>query len=247
MTEEKEEKTKKEKNKRSRRPMSKTKFLGVSIIVASVILGGALIYAAQTFSGIVVEKPGSDTETAQKTDEAAQPTKVSLEVTKDDHVRGESNAIVTLVEFSDFQCPFCQRFHPTVIQALSEYSDSLRWVYKHFPLDAIHLQARPAAEASECAAEQGKFWEFADALFENQSRLGGDYYSELAGDLELNVNKFNECVNGRKYKDKVESDYQLGIRLGVRGTPASFINGELLVGAVPYPSLQSAIEKASAN
>ncbi|MDA2936448.1 DsbA family protein [Patescibacteria group bacterium AH-259-L05] len=244
MAEEEKQKKEEKKEHKGKKKMSHTRFLGISIIVASVILGGALIYAAQTFSGIVVEGSDSDAQTAQETERETQPTKVSLEVTKDDHVRGESNAAVTLVEFSDFQCPFCNRFHPTVVQILDEYSGSVRWVYKHFPLDAIHPQARPAAEASECAAEQNKFWEFADALFEDQSQLSSEYYSELAADFDLNVDTFNECVDSRKYKDRVEADYQLGIRLGVRGTPASFINGELLVGAVPYPSLQSVIEKA---
>ncbi|MEK7510134.1 MAG: thioredoxin domain-containing protein [Patescibacteria group bacterium] len=95
-------------------------------------------------------------------------------VTENDHIRGSFNAPVTLVEFSDFQCPFCARFHPTVQQALQEYGDKVRWVYKHFPLDQIHPQATPAAEASECIAEQKGnegFWEFADAVFENQDRL----------------------------------------------------------------------------
>ncbi|MDA2922801.1 DsbA family protein [Patescibacteria group bacterium AH-259-L07] len=251
-SEDKEQKKEEKKEHKVKKKMSHTRFLGISIIAASVILGGALIYAAQTLSGMIVaQQPENQKETAQETAQGAEQeagtTKVSLEVSKDDHVRGESNAAVTLVEFSDFQCPFCNRFHPTVTQILDEYPNSVRWVYKHFPLDAIHPQARPAAEASECAAEQNKFWEFGDALFENQSRLGSDYYSEVAGDLGLNVDKFNECVSSRKYKDRVEADYQLGIRLGVRGTPASFINGELLVGAVPYPSLQSAIEKALQN
>lgn len=91
-----------------------------------------------------------------------------LSVTEKDHVKGNPNAKVTLVEFSDFQCPFCKRFHPTVQQALSEYGDQIRLVYKHFPLDSIHPQARPAAEASECIAEQKGsegFWQFADAVF----------------------------------------------------------------------------------
>lgn len=243
MTKEKQE----NKQEKKQQPKSKTKFLGISIIVASVILGGSLIYAAQTLSGLVLTKQDVDKETEQGTATEVQDIKAALEVTKSDHVRGESNAAVTLVEFSDFQCPFCSRFHPTVTQILDEYSDEVRWVYKHFPLDALHPQARPSAEASECAAEQGKFWEFGDALFENQSGLSSDYYTELARDLGLNLDQFNKCASTRKYKDKIEADYQLGIRLGVRGTPATFVNGELLVGAVPYSSMKGAIEKALAN
>lgn len=230
-----------EKQHKERRKISRSRFLGISIIAASVILGGAFIYAAQTLSGVVITQQAPAQE---ETEQEAEDTRASLDVAKDDHVRGESNAAVTLVEFSDFQCAFCSLFHPTVIQLLSEYSGSVRWVYKHFPLDAIHPQARPASEASECAAEQDKFWEFADALFENQSSLGSDYYSELASDLSLDIAKFDECVSSRKYKDRIESDYQLGLRLGVRGTPASFVNGELLVGAVPYASLKAAVDTA---
>lgn len=243
-SEDKEQKNEEKTEYKVNKKISYTRFLGISIMAASVILGGALIYAAQTLSGIVTERSGSDAQTAQEAEREIPSIKVSLEVSKDDHVRGESNALVTLVEFSDFQCSFCNLFHPTIIQILDEYPDSVRWVYKHFPLDVIHPQARPAAEASECAAEQNKFWEFADALFENQSQLSSEYYSKLAAGLDLNVDTFNECVSNRKYKDRVEADYQLGIQLGVRGTPASFINGELLVGAIPYSSLQSAIEKA---
>lgn len=244
----KEGKNKKEKKeKKHKRPMSKTKFLGISIIVASIILGGALIYAARTLSDVAIERPAPDIEDAKEGAKDIQPGEATLEVDEDDHVRGESNAAVTLVEFSDFQCPFCSRFHQTITQALDEYQTQVRWVYKHFPSDAIYPQARFAAESSECAAEQGKFWEYNDALFENQSQLSELYYPQLALDLGLNVDSFNECVSSRKYKDKVEKDYQLGFQLGVRGTPASFINGELLVGAIPYSSLQLVIEKALAG
>lgn len=222
----------------------KSNFLAWSIIVASVILGTSLIYAARSFSRIVVtEEPVAQEEL--KGEEAE--IKGEPEITETSHIRGEFSALVTVVEFSDFQCPFCERFHTTVLQVLEDYPSQVRWVFKHFPLDALHPQARPAAEASECAAEQNKFWEFADALFENQSSLSQDIYSEIATDLGLNLPQFNQCLTDRKYKNKVEADYQEGIRLGVRGTPASFINGELLVGAVPYESLVAVIESILAG
>ncbi len=97
-----------------------------------------------------------------------------LTIAPQEHIRGNLNAPVTIVEFSDFECPFCRRFHPTAQQALAEYGDRVRWVYKHFPIDQIHPQARPAAEVSECIAEQKGnegFWQFADIIFENQDRL----------------------------------------------------------------------------
>lgn len=167
---------------------------------------------------------------------------VEVKITSADHVLGSSKAKVTIVEFSDFQCPFCGRFYPTIKQALAEYKDKIKFVYKHFPLESIHQQARPAAEASECAGEQGKFWEFHDKLFEKQEELGDAFYKKLAGDLKLNVNKFNDCVASRKYSSKVDADYQTGISAGVQGTPHSLVNGTPVSGAVPYEQLKAVIE-----
>ncbi len=171
-----------------------------------------------------------------------QPAQV--EVSSGENTRGSSNGPVTIVEFSDFQCSFCSRFHPTLQQILNDYPTQVTWAYRHFPLDQIHPSARPAAEASECAAEQNKFWEFADGLFENQAKLGESFYSELALELGLNTAQFDDCVSSRKYKDKVEADYQAGIAAGVGGTPASFVNGRLVSGAVPYEQVKALIEQA---
>ncbi len=162
---------------------------------------------------------------------------------KEEHVRGDIDAPITIVEFSDFQCPFCLKFHPTMMQVMQNYQGQVKWVYKHFPLDSKHPQARPAAEASECAAEQNKFWEFADGLFENQPRLGQALYKDLASQLGLDMNQFEDCVSSRKYKDKVEQDLQQGIASGVKGTPGNFINGQLIPGAVTYENLKSSIDQ----
>lgn len=169
---------------------------------------------------------------------------VEVKITNTDHVLGSSKAKVTIVEFSDFQCPFCQRFHPTLKQALTEYKDTVRLVYRHFPLDSIHPQARPAANAAECAAEQGKFWEYHDKLFVNQDKFNASYYPQLAGELRLNTAKFNECLSANKYQSKIDADYQSGIEAGVQGTPHSLVNGVPVSGAVPYEQLKAAIEAA---
>lgn len=169
-----------------------------------------------------------------------------VKVTDQDHIRGNPEAPVTIVEFSDFQCSFCQRFHSTVQQALDDYPDKVRWVYKHFPL-GFHEQAKPAAEASECVAEQAGdkgFWQFADGLFANQSRLGKDLYQELAGEIGIDLSQFNNCLNSGKFKDKVEADYQQGVEAGVSGTPGSFVNGRMISGAQPYSALKASIESA---
>jgi len=155
------------------------------------------------------------------------------------HIRGEASAPVTIIEFSDFQCSFCVRFHDTMKQVVEEYPTQVKWVYRHFPLDPY---ARVVAEASECAAEQGKFWEYADGLYVNQSKIAPSFLGELATELGLDGAQFNECVDGGKYADKVEADYQEGIAAGVTGTPGSFINGEPLGGAASFESVKSAIE-----
>ncbi len=212
-------------------------YISIAIIIAGIIIAGAIVYNPKSEKGI-------DEKMAAQVSAGERQANPSVSVSSDDHIRGDKDAPVTIVEFSDFQCPFCKRFHPTVKQVLGEYSKEVRWVYKHFPLDSIHPQARPAAEASECAAEQDKFWEFTDGLFENQSRLGGSLYKELAQDIGLNVNKFESCLSSGKYKDKVEADLQEGIKLGVNGTPGGFVNGEQIAGAVSYGTLKTMVEQA---
>jgi|TARA_B100001971_G_scaffold203573_1_gene218640 protein-disulfide isomerase len=210
------------------------------LIPLAIVIAGAIIALAIIFSGGVSLPSKSGNQPSSQKEEA----KAEITVTKENNVQGNFESPVTIIEFSDFQCPFCQSFHPTLQKILAEFPNQVRWVYRHFPLDQIHPQARPAAEASECAAEQGKFWEFADGLFENQSRLGESFYKELASQLGLNSNQFESCISSRKYKDKVESDYQEGIKIGVRGTPGSFINGEPVPGgAVPYNTLKAAVER----
>lgn len=160
-----------------------------------------------------------------------------------DHVRGDlDKAKVVLIEYSDFECPYCGRHNPTMLSIYDQYGDDIAWVYRHFPLSSIHAEAIPAALASECAAEQGSFWEYSDALYENQTLLGDDYYVELATDLKLDINQFSECYESGKYLDKVESDQASGAAAGVTGTPATFVNGELVSGAYPVETFQGMID-----
>lgn len=159
------------------------------------------------------------------------------------HLRGNKNAQVKLVEYSDFECPFCKRHHPTLKQILAEYGDTVSLEYKHFPLN-FHPNAQKAAEASECAAEQGKFWEFHDAVFEDQLALGIPQYKEWVAKAGLNTRQFNNCLDSGKYAAKVQSEYQEGQTKGVQGTPATFINGQLVSGAQPYEAIKQAIDQA---
>src|SRR5688572_26998144 len=168
----------------------------------------------------------------------------------DDHVRGSKNASVTLYEWSDFECPFCSRFHPSMVQILNEYEGKVKWVYRHFPL-SFHPQATPAANAAECAAEQGKFWEYADELFANQTTLGDSLYSQLADKLKLNKGKFDSCYKAKKYQAKITQQMNDGSTAGVTGTPGTVIvaadgSKQLVPGAVPYEQLKAMVDAALA-
>jgi len=167
--------------------------------------------------------------------------KVDIEVKDTDHVKGYKDAPITIVEYSDFQCPYCSKFHDTLNKVMKNYNGKVNWVYRHFPLD-FHEYAVVAAEASECAADQNKFWEYNDALFKNQADIDEEIFAKLAKDLKLDVSKFNKCMTSGKYADKVEADYQSGVDIEVAGTPGAFINGTRLKGAVPYAELEGEIE-----
>jgi protein-disulfide isomerase len=167
----------------------------------------------------------------------------------DDPAKGDKNAPVTIIEFSDFQCPFCARFHTqTLPQIKSKYIDTgkVKLVYRDFPLTSIHPNAEPAAEASECADEQGKFWEMHDLLFEKQdewSDIGISKFKDYAKELNLDADKFNKCLDSSKYKDEISKDMQDGVAAGVQGTPAFFVNGILLSGAQPFTAFDQVIQQ----
>ncbi|MEE2662736.1 MAG: thioredoxin domain-containing protein [Myxococcota bacterium] len=155
---------------------------------------------------------------------------------------GRDDAPVTIVEFSDYQCPFCSRAEPTVKQVLAKYPDSVRLVYRHFPLDAIHPQARPAAIAAVCAAQQDHFWEFHDRLFASQSDLSADTLAGFADELELDRAAFEECLTSDAAAMSVEKDLVAGQAAGTTGTPAFFVNGIMLSGARPLDDFVELIE-----
>jgi protein-disulfide isomerase len=158
--------------------------------------------------------------------------------------RGNTNAPVTMVEFSDFQCPFCFRFAPVLNQVASKYGDKVRIVYRQYPLTSIHPFAFKAAEASLCAHEQGKFWEMHDALFADQNKLGVADMKQTAGRLGLDRKEFDKCLDTGRFTEQVQKDMAEGTRLGITGTPAVFVNGvEVPGGAVPVEKIAAAIDK----
>lgn len=145
-------------------------------------------------------------------------------------VKGNADAPITIVEFADFQCPFCSRVQPFLQDVLTKYKDKVKLAYLDFPLSQIHAYAETAAEASRCALTQGKYWEMHDAMFADQSRLQEAALVKTAAGLGLDQKSFESCLKSGKYKEVVQQDLQAGSQAGVNGTPTFFINGEFLSG-----------------
>jgi protein-disulfide isomerase len=157
---------------------------------------------------------------------------------------GKKDAPITLVEFSDFQCPYCQRMAPVLKEVSQKYGDKVRIVYRQYPIPSLHPFALKAAEASLCANEQGKFWQIHDAMFEDQKKLSVSDLKATAGRLGMDQKKFNTCLDTGRYAEQVQNDSKEAIRSGVSGTPAVFINGIVIDGgSVPFPVVEAAIQK----
>src|SRR2546425_3352339 len=173
----------------------------------------------------------------------------------DNHTLGKKEAPVTIIEFSDYQCPFCRQFFETTLPTLKkEYIEAgkLRYVFRDFPLDPIHPLARTAAEAARCAGDQGKFWEMHDLLFRNQQALQPEQLKTHAGRLQLDEKAFGACLEGGKHRTLVQQNYDEGMSAGVRGTPSFFlsrtrsdgtIEGLLITGARPLSDFRQEIER----
>jgi protein-disulfide isomerase len=176
------------------------------------------------------------------------------EVTDEDFIRGNDNAKIVLVEYSDFECPFCQRFHPTMEQVMEEYGDDVAWVYRHYPLP-FHPNAQKSGEASECVAELGgdeAFWTFTDTIFAKQVELGGkltpESITQSAEATGVNMADYQECLDSGRMAEAVSSDMTGGSGAGVSGTPGTFIvvDGEakeLIPGALPYEQVKPMIDQ----
>jgi len=165
--------------------------------------------------------------------------------TENDIVKGSPSAPVTIIEFSDYQCPFSARFFSqTLPQIDKDYikTGKVKFAYRDYPL-AFHQSAQKAAEASECSHEQGKFWEYHDTLFENQQALDVASLKKYAKDLKLDTQKFNSCLDSGKMASEVQADFKDGSSYGVSGTPCFFVNGLRISGALPYEAFKEAIEK----
>lgn len=224
-----------------------------SIIIAGVMIAGAVVYSNGTGSerntASVRDALGTEQEQTANVLDNLQP------VTNADHIRGNPNAPVTIVEFSDTECPFCKRFHDTLRQIGQEYGDRVAWVYRHFPLDSLHSKARKEAEATECANELGgneKYWAYMDRLFEvtpSNNGLNLDELPRIAEYIGLNKVAFQSCLTSGKYASLVENHYRDAVNSGGEGTPYNIIiatDGTKmpLVGAQPYEIVKAALDEA---
>lgn len=220
-----------------------------AIILAGVLIAGAVIYSNSGRLNSASLPKGNSPAIGDNNDSG---TPATGDISDDDPFLGKPDTPVTIVEFSDFQCPFCRRLWKDTLPQIKEkylLTGKVKFVYRDFPLSSIHPMAQSSAEAAECADEQGKFWEMHDKIFGEQDKLGTGTIQfdesdlkQWAGEIGLNKNQFNNCFNSHKYKDEVEKDFNDGARLGVSGTPATFVNGRLVSGAVPFSQFEQIIE-----
>lgn len=221
--------------------------LPVSILIAAVLISGSLLYTRGGLKSVAniggqQQVPGNQPVPGVKVNVSAD----------NDPFLGNERTKVTVIEFSDFQCPFCRSFwRDTLPQLKKEYIDTgkIKFVYRDYPL-GFHAGAKPAAEGAECARDQGKFWEMHDKIFQEQDKQGQGTIQftkvdvvKWAGQIGLNTTQFNQCLDSGKYKVEVEKDFADGSAAGVSGTPTTFINGRSLVGAQPYSSFKALIDE----
>lgn len=249
-------------------PPTPAKIIGGSIILASLIVAGSIFYN----SGLVLKAleknaagaaaQNGNTQALAGAQAQAQPAApagpVNITDRSQEPVLGSASAKVTMVEFGDFQCPFCKSyFQQTYPDIKSKYIDTgkVKLVFRHFPLTQIHVNAQISAVAAECANQQGKFWQYHDLLYTNGQSDGtaldkaslekyADQLGLNSGTLGFGKNKFNQCLEGNATLSIVNADQQEGLKDGVTGTPSFFINGKSIVGAQPASAFEQAIEAA---
>lgn len=240
--------------------MSEKLYMPVSLILSALILSGTILMVGASVSeditGLTVAIGNAPAQVIASSDDggvakaapAPTPTPgqaINMEaLIDDDAFKGDPDAPITIVEFSDFQCPFCSRFYENTLPELKkEYIDTgkVKIVYRDFPL-SFHPEAQGGAEAAECANDQGKFWEMHDKIFENQAIMGTSSYKAWAEELGLDTEQFNSCLDNGDKTAEVRADFAAGQAAGVSGTPTFFINGQKIVGAQPFSVFKQAID-----
>lgn len=224
--------------------------IGFFILLAIFLKGGASMAYNNGNNNDATNNGGAANVVANNND---APTTINIRAidTKNDHIRGNANAKVTIVEYSDPECPFCKQFHQTMKQLVDKYGDDIRWVYRNFPLDGLHSQARTESLAMECAAAQGKFWEYTDLLYQttnSNNTLDLTLLPKFASQVGLNLSKFNTCYNNKDFADKVQADIQDAQAAGGQGTPYSVLIGPdgtktAINGAYPYAQVEQMVQQ----
>jgi protein-disulfide isomerase len=234
---------------------STNKILIAILIVASFFLGSFTNKIATLEKNTALGVAAEDAAKPSEANPTSAPAKKPKAVSSADHIRGNVNAKVTLIEYSDFECPYCKNFEPTLKQLMNTYGDKIRIVYRHFPL-SFHANAQKEAEASECIAQLGgndAFWKFADAIYERTTANGTgfalDALGPLAAEVGVDQQQFQSCLDSGKYTQLVKDSITEGSGAGVSGTPSTFIvnskgNSQLVVGAQPIDSFKTAIDSA---
>jgi protein-disulfide isomerase len=218
--------------------------IAIPLLIVILIVG--VVNLAVLFSQpVVVEESCSVDFAGEKQIEQTVPANDPFaEIADDDAVKGSLSAPITIVEFSDFECSFCERFVSQTLSDLeTKYIDTgkVRFIYRDFPL-AFHTNAQKAAEAAECAGEQGKYYEMHDKIFENQNAIGVNNLKSYAKQIGLDETEFNTCLDSGEMAQEVAKDFSDGQKLGVSGTPTFFVNGTKLVGAQPLSAFEQIIE-----
>jgi len=213
-----------------------------SIVTAGLLVGGSIFLSNQNFNlGGLAPTPSG----ANQGSGASPFSEVSGDIpTAGQPVLGQTLAPVTMIEFSDFQCPYCQRFSlETFPELKTKYVDTgkMKVVFINFPLQG-HTYAEPAAEAAECAFNQNKFWEYQDKLFENQSQIDQTSLKKYAREIGLDGEKFDSCLDSQQFQNAVKDDVAIGRKIGIQGTPAFVINGTLIPGAYPASEFEKVID-----
>ena len=214
-----------------------------AIVVLSLALIAVLVWAFTSDTMPTTKNATGDTVALSGVEVDQQTRQAMKQLADDDPVLGAEDAPITIVEFSDFQCPYCNRFVQQAYPKIKkEFVDTglVKIVYRDLPL-SFHDNAQKAAEAGECAHDQGKFWEYHDKLFANQDSLGVDSLKKYAADLGLDVEEFNQCLDSGKYSQEVQEDAQAAQQQGISGTPGFVINGQVLSGAQPFSKFQQTI------
>jgi len=236
---------------------STNKTLVVALVIAAFFLGSLTNKVA------TLEKGASPTIAAgdiKQPTQAGNPAPIAAAqkakpVTAAEHIRGNKNAKITLIEYSDLECPFCQKFHPTTLELLKTYGDKIRLVFRHYPLP-FHANAQKEAEASECIAQLGGndvFWRYVDTIFERTTATGTgfalDKLGPLAAELGVDQQQFQSCLDSGKYEKLVKDSIAEGQSAGVNGTPSTFVvdskgNSQMIVGAQPIDAFKTVIDKS---